>query len=292
MRARILVAGATGSLGGRIASGLLKGGEAVRVLARPNAATGALREQGAEVVTGNLKEPASLAAACAGMEVVITTVTAAKRGDDSLEKVDLEGSRNLIEAARAARVRHFVYVSTLGASPASPMPLMRIKGLTEQTLKTSGLTYTILEPGPFMDVWFPLLIEMPVLSVQPVTLVGESRGRHSFVAERDVAAFAVAAVVGNPAARNATIAIGGPAALTFRDVVKAYEDALGRPIALRSVAPGEPIPGVPPDIAQIATALESFDAVVPMEETARRFGVTLTSAADFARSRLAAVPAH
>ncbi len=292
MRARILVAGATGSLGGRIAGGLLKGGEAVRVLARPTASTLPLREQGAEVATGNLKDPASLRAACAVIDVVITTATATKRGDDTLDNVDLAGNRNLIEAAQAARVRHFIFVSTLGAAPASPMPLMRIKGLTAQTLKASGLTYTILEPGPFMDVWFPLLIEMPVLSVQPVTLVGEARGRHSFVAERDVAAFALAAATGNPTARNATIAIGGPAALTFRDVVKYYEDALGRPIALRSVPPGEPIPGVPPEISQVAAALESFDAVVPMEETARRFGVTLTSAADFARSRLAPVPAH
>ncbi len=292
MRARILVAGATGSLGGRIAGGLLKGGEAVRVLARSSAATGPLREHGAEVATGDLKDPASLRAACAGIDVVVTTATATKRGDDTLENVDLQGTRNLIEAAQATKVRHFVFVSTLGATPASPMPLMRIKGLAEQAVKASGLVYTILEPGPFMDVWFPLLVEVPVLSVQPVTLVGESRGRHSFVAERDVAAFALAAVEGHPAARNATLAIGGPAALTFRDVVKFYEEALGRAIELRSVAPGEPIPGVPPDISQVAAALESFDAIVPMEETARRFGVTLTSAADFARSRLAVVPAH
>ncbi len=292
MRARILVAGATGSLGGRIAGGLLKGGEGVRVLARPGAATGPLREHGAEVATGNLKDPASLRAACAGIDMVITTATATKRADDSLENVDLAGNRNLIEAAQATKVRHFVFVSSLGASPASPIPLMRIKGLTEQAVKASGLTYTILAPGPFMDVWFPMLIEMPVLSVQPVTLVGEGRGRHSFVAEQDVAAFALAAALGNPAARNATIAIGGPTALTFRDVVKYYEEVLGRPITVRSVAPGEPIPGLPPEISRVAAALESFDAVVPMEETARRFGVTLTSAADFARSRLAAVPAH
>jgi len=287
----ILVAGGTGSLGGKIAGGLLRGGEAVRVLARPGSASGALRQAGAEIVPGDLKEPASLARACAGVEAVVTTASASKRGDDSPQNVDLSGSRNLVDAAREAGVRHFVFVSTIGASPESPLPLFRAKALAEQALRASGLEFTILQPAPLMDVWFPLLIEAPLLTGQPVTLVGEARGRHSFVAEQDVAAFARAAL-SHPAARNATIALGGPAALTFREVVRAYEAAAGREVTVRSVAPGDSIPGVPDGVSGIAAALEAFDTVVPMAETAAAFGVTLTSALDFARARLTPVAAH
>jgi NADH dehydrogenase len=130
-----------------------------------------------------------------------------------------------------------------------------------------------------------MLVELPLFSGQPVTLVGESRRRHSFIAEQDVAAFAVAAL-GNPEARNCTLEIGGPEAVTFREVVHAYEAALGRPIEVRSVAPGEPIPGLPEPVWGIAGALESFDNIVPMDELATRYGLSLTSVRSFARARL------
>jgi NADH dehydrogenase len=130
-----------------------------------------------------------------------------------------------------------------------------------------------------------MLVEAPVLAGLPVTLVGGSLRRHAFVAERDVAAFAVAAVR-SPAARNATVVIGGPEALTFRDVVRAYGDAAGREFPIRSVAPGDPIPGVPDAVWAIAAFLETADSVIPMDDTARVFGVRLTSALEFARSRM------
>ncbi|MGI8844098.1 MAG: SDR family oxidoreductase, partial [Gemmatimonadaceae bacterium] len=163
-------------------------------------------------------------------------------------------------------------------------PLFRLKAAVENYLRESGMTYTILQPNAFMDVWFGMLIEMPIHSGMPVTLVGDSKRRHSFVAERDVAAFAVSAV-GHTAARDATILIGGPDAITFCDAVRMYEQALGRTIEVRSVAPGDPIPGLPEPVWGIAAGLESYDSEIPMEETARIYGVPPTSALDFARSR-------
>ena len=100
-----------------------------------------------------------------------------------------------------------ILTSTLAASESSPVPLFRAKAAAEARLRDSGITWTVLQANAFMDVWFGILIEMPLFSGKPVTLVGESRRRHAFVAEQDVAAFAVAAI-DHPAARNATIAIG------------------------------------------------------------------------------------
>jgi len=278
-----LVAGATGSLGGKIVQELRARGHAVRALARNAATIAPLEQAGATVVIGDLKDSATLAPACEGVDAVISTASMSKRGDDTPENLDLRGNQHLIDAARRAGVRHFVLVSTLGASIDSPVPVFRAKAGAEAHLKASGMEYTILQPTAYMDVWFPMLIEMPVSIGQPVTLVGESRRRHSFIAERDVAHFAVAAPA-PPAARNVTLVIGGPDALTFRNVVHAYEEAIGRPIPIRSVAPGAPIPGVAEPVWPIAAALESFDSPVPMEDTSRRFGVSLTSALDFARN--------
>ena len=101
----ILVAGATGELGGAVARLLLAQGKAVRTLARPGSGHEPLRQAGAQVVLGDLKDRASLDAACRGVETVITTANSARRGgEDNPQTVDLEGNRNLIDAAKAAGV--------------------------------------------------------------------------------------------------------------------------------------------------------------------------------------------
>jgi len=282
----ILVVGGTGSVGGRIVDESTSRGDEVRALARSTSDTTALRATGAEIVVGDLKDPSSLERACDGIDVVITTASATKTGDDTIENVDGQGNQNLIAAARAAGVRHFIFVSTIGAAEDSEVAVFRAKGAAERRIMESGMTYTILHANAFMDVWFASLIEMPIRSGMPVTLVGESRRRHSFVTERDVAAFAVAAVR-EPAGQDVIIDVGGPEALTFRDVVRAYEEALGRPIEVRTIAPGEPIPGLPDIASVLAAGLEAFDSVMPMDATARRFGVELTNARAFARGRFA-----
>ena len=239
-----LVAGATGSLGGRIVRELLGRGGRVRALARDRESAAPLEAAGAEVVPGNLKDPPSLRVACRGADLVISTASATRRTDDTPDNVDAQGTINLVDAARQAGVRRFVYVSTLGAAPESPVPAFRAKAAAEAHLKQSGMDYVIVQPDAFMDVWFGMLVEGPIAAGRPVTLVGESRGRHSFIAESDLAKFVVSASL-KPEVSNVIIALGGPEAITFRDAVTAYEAALGTPIDVRSVPPGSVIPGLP-----------------------------------------------
>ena len=282
----ILVAGGTGSLGTRIVLGLRRQGKPVRVLARPTSNVASLREAGAEIATGDLKDPASLARACQGAHGVITTASASRTGDDAIENVDGQGTRNLITASAQAGAGQFVLVSTIGAAVDNPVPVFKAKGEAERQLRGGPMPFTILQPNAFMDVWFGMLIEQAVFSGQPVTLVGEARRRHSFVAEQDVAAYAIASI-GRPDARNSTIAIGGPQPLTLREVVGIYGSLLGREIAVRSVAPGEPIPGLPPPVWGIVAGLESFDSPIPMEQLSQTWGIRPTSARDLVESRLA-----
>lgn len=280
----ILICGATGDLGGAITRMLLAQGKQVRALVRPPSNYQPLAEAGAELVFGDLKDRASLDAACQGIDTVLTTANSARRGgDDNPQTVDLQGNRNLIEAAKAAGVKHFVFVSALIADANSPAPFLAAKGKTEATLISSGMDYTILAPDAFMDFWIAFIVGMPALNGQPVPIVGSGERLHGFIAAGDVAQFAVAAL-GHPAARNQKLLLGGPQGLSYLDAVKVYEKVLGRPVPILRIQPGGPVPGLPPELWGMLAGFDMGDWVVPMEETARTFGVRLTSLDEFARA--------
>lgn len=273
----ILVAGASGSLGGLITRQLLEKGEQVRVLARPTSQVSALVDAGAQRVIGDLKDRASLDAAVNGADVVITTATASQRGgDDTLESVDRQGTRNLIDAAAQAGVHQFIYVSAIGADPASPHELSRAKGENEQALRSSGMPFTIIEANIFMEIWIGAVVGMPLQQGWPVTLIGTAERKHSFISVADVAAFTVASV-GHPSAINQKLPIGGPEAVSWKDIVAAVGRVIGRDIPVNLIGYGESIPGLPPVFTNLMTYGDTFDTIMPMEEMARTFGVQQTS---------------
>lgn len=284
----ILVAGATGAVGGQVARRLLAEGRPVRVLVREGSPYDALVAAGAEPVIGDLKDSRSLAAACRGVEAVVTTANSAGRGGgDTAETVDLQGNRSLIDAARDASVRRFVFTSVLVPDIWRSQPFLHAKLVTEDHLRSSGLEHTILRPTMFMDAWIAMAVLMPLGSGEPVTVGGEGVRKHSFVAAGDVAEFLVS-VVDHPAAANAAIDIGGPEALSWIDVVRRCETILGRPLPVRHVRPGDSVTGLPPDVAAMLAGTDDYDSVVDMTETAATFGVKLTTVDDFLRGALAA----
>ena len=296
----ILVVGATGVLGGLITRRLLDDGKDVRILLRHNSpaeemagqgmATSprSLIDAGAQPVYGDLKDRNSLARSCEGIETVITTANSAMRGgDDTVDTVDRQGNCNLIEAARAAGVKQFIFTSFLGASSDSPVPLFQAKAETEGALRESGMPYTILAPNFMVESWVGMVVGMPLQDRQPVTLVGEGQRQHSLISVRDVAAFAVAAA-GHPAAITQRLALGGPEPVTWRGIVEAFGQVLGQELPVRFVAPGEPIPGRPDIAPPLLAGMETYDSPVPMAETARTFGVQMTPLASTIRGMLGA----
>lgn len=295
----ILIVGATGRVGGAITRQLLEKGMDVRILVRENSPSEQLAPQGlatlaswlidagAEPVYGDLKDEASLHPAVEGIQTVIATAISVLRGgEDNVETVERQGYRRLIDAAAKAGVEHFIFISALGAALDSPSDFMRAKAETEQRLRESGMAYTIVAPTAFIDVWPGMVVGMPVAQGQPATLVGEGRRRHSFISERDVTGFAVAAV-DNPQARNQYLAIGGPEALSWRDVIDTYGRVLGQEIPVNWVQPGEPVPGLPGSMGMMLASFETYDSVVPMEQTAAAYGVSLTTLEDFVRQQMA-----
>ncbi len=273
-----LVVGSTGLLGGMIARRLIGQGAAVRVLVR----SGSSEIAGAAAVTGDLKDRASLDAACLGVTTVVTTANSAQRGgDDNVSSVDGQGNISLIDAAARAGVRHFIFISAAAVDESSPVPLFAAKARAERHLRDSGMSWTIIAPHIFMDVWFPMIIGSALAAGKPVALVGGGRRRHSFIAVEDAAAFTVAAV-DSPAAINQRLVLGGPAGLSWSEVVDQTAAILGGPIATVTIPPGAPIPTLPPPVGQaignLAAGLELQDVVFDTSAAARTFGVTLTPA--------------
>jgi NADH dehydrogenase len=248
----------------------------------------ALIAAGAQPVYGDLKEPGSLEAAVAGVATVITTAnSAARSGEDNPQTVDLGGTRALIEAASAAGVKQFIYTSASTADADSPVPFLAAKGQSERSCMDSGMTYTIVAPHIFMEIWLGMVVIGPALSGQPVTLVGSGDRRHSFIATEDVADFIVAAV-DNPRAANQRLVLGGPEAFSYRDAAAVVGKVSGRPVPVNNVAPGQPLPGLPDFLAANLAAQDTYDMPIEMEQLSVDYGISLTSFESVVRNMIVA----
>jgi NADH dehydrogenase len=237
LQAMILVVGATGFLGRDLCRRLAAAGKPVRALVRhtaDRAKVDELKRSGATLVEGDLKDRASLDAACRGIDTVITTAstTLSRQAGDSIQTVDLEGQMRLVDAAKAAGVRRFIYISySHGIDVACP--LATAKRTVEGHVKQSGMTYTILAPSVFMEIWLSPALGFDATSAQ-ARIYGSGTNPISWISLGDVAQFVVLSV-DHPAARNATLELGGPAALSPLEVVHAFEQAGGRPFTVELV---------------------------------------------------------
>ena len=150
---KALVAGATGKTGYRIVKELVAQGIPVKVLVRDAAKAKELLPPEAEVVIGDVLKPETLMAALDGCTVLLSATGAAPSLDPTGPyKVDFEGTKNLVEAAKVKGIEQFVMVSSLCVSKLlHPLNLFWLilvwKKQAEEYLQKSGLTYTIVRPG-------------------------------------------------------------------------------------------------------------------------------------------------
>src|SRR5438105_4554010 len=218
----ILIVGASGRLGSVVVQHLLAQGKSIRVMTRNPLGLAHLKQQGAEIESGDLRDPASLASACQGVEQVLAAAHALDgKGDNNPQTVDDMGNRHLIDTAKAAGVKHFIFVSVQGASPDSPLEFFRIKYRTEEYLRASGLNFTIIRPSAFMDLWAQL-IGQPILEQGKTTIFGRGNNPINFVAVEDVVRF-VCIAFENSRTRNEVIEVGGPENLTLNQVAEIFE---------------------------------------------------------------------
>lgn len=232
----VMVVGCTGYLGMEICRQLVAGGKKVKGLIRTTSDTAkidTLKQMGVETIIGDIKDRQSLAAAFKNVNSVISTAssTLSRQEGDSIETVDQEGQLNVVDAAKNAGVKHLVFISF---NPiAEEFPLQTAKRKVEESIKNSGLTYTILQPTMFMEVWLSPAIGFDYPNSK-VNIYGEGKNKLSWIAIADVAAFAVASL-DNPNFEDQTVELGGPEALSPLEVVKIFEDSTGKQFDIQHI---------------------------------------------------------
>jgi uncharacterized protein YbjT (DUF2867 family) len=290
----ILVAGATGLVGSEVCRRLVGKGRRVRALVRQTSDVvkkEALEECGATLVTGDLKDPDSLMAACRGATAIISTASAtiSRQSADSIEAVDLEGQLNLVAAAKANRVERFIFVS-YRYDRDNLYPLSSAKQAVERAMQE--LNYTILRSSYFMEIWLSPIIGFDYPNAK-ARILGAGDKQISWISFLDVAEFCVASL-DNPAARRATIEVGGPEPLSLLEVVSIFEQESGRAFALEYV----PVEALRAQVNAAGDSLEKSMAALilqaalgdamDMRPVLAKFPIHLTSVRDHARRVLGA----
>ena len=205
----ILVAGGSGVLGTRLHALLAARGLDVRILSRdPDKARSHVGDR-VQVVAGDVRNPTAVAHAVEGARTVVSAITGFGLARDvSPRSVDWEGNANLIRAAKAAGVEHFVLLSICQAAPDHPIELFRMKHRAEEELRASGLAWTIIRPTAYMETWLGIL-GAPLVESGSTRIFGRGANPINFVSADDVARF-VDLAVADHAMRGATIEVGGP----------------------------------------------------------------------------------
>lgn len=283
-----LVVGATGIVGKRTALRLREAGRAVRAMVRGGSARNEAKNllaAGIEIADAELTRPETLAAACADVENVVSTATSMPHGrDDGLRRVDLEGTLALIESARRAGVKKFVYTSYSG-NICVDSPLETAKRTCEDRLLKSEMQAVILRPSYFMEAWLG-----PALGFDPAKasarICGPGDAKVSYISAFDVAEFAVATTI--EASDPLILEMGGPEALSQLDAVGVFEKTLGKkfkvdyvPLAAleQQYQSSDPLQKT---FGALMLAYAQGDVVAEARANAERFGIRLRSVADYA----------
>jgi NADH dehydrogenase len=231
----ILVTGGTGVVGSSIVAELKKQGQSVAVLGRDAARIERAFGGSVEARAGDVTQPDSLTAAFAGIDTVINAVQfptspiEVPRRGWTFENVDYKGTVNQVDAAKAAGVKRFVYVSAVGADLNGPKHWFRFKAMAEEHLQQSGLEWTIVRPtwiyGPRDSSLNRLLGFTHFLPFLPFFGDGKQDMQPVFVEDvgRVVAQAAMA-----PEAANQLFELGGPEVMSMNQVMQTGLDVMGR----------------------------------------------------------------
>ncbi|WP_448562089.1 SDR family oxidoreductase [Trichothermofontia sp.] len=217
---KILVVGATGTLGRQVTRRALDEGHQVRCLVRSQRRAAFLKEWGAELVSGDLTLPETLPPALQGIEVVIDAATTRATDSLSVKAVDWDGKVALIQAAKAANIDRYIFFSILDAEQYSQVPLMAIKHCTELFLAESGLNYTVLRLSGFLQGLIGQYA-IPILEQQAVWITSDVAPM-AYMDTQDIAKFALRAL-SVPETVNRTFPVVGTRAWSGYEIIRLCE---------------------------------------------------------------------
>jgi len=215
---KVLVLGATGTVGGAVTAGLLQGGASVAALTRSEDKAKSL-PAGVEPRIGDLNEPFEVGNAFKGVDALFLL--------NAVSNTELQEGLFALEWAKAHGVKKIVYLSVQYTERAAHLPHFGSKAAIEIAIKQSGIDYAILQPNNFYqnDYWFKDVILQHGIYPQPIGSTGIER-----VDVRDIADAGVKALEGGAGGRE-TYVLAGPEANTGEATAASWSKHLGRTIA-------------------------------------------------------------
>lgn len=273
----ILVTGANGYLGNNIVKKLVAQGKSVRAMVRDEDKTkkrlGDLASK-IEIIKADVNDKDSLKRAVAGVDAVIHLVAIAiEKGGATYEKVNYEGTVNVVDAAVAAGVKRFINMSQNGASSQVPYRFLKSKGMAQEYVAAHAVSWTALRPsaifGP-QDEFFNTFARL--LKVTPLVfpLVGGGKAEFQPVSVHDVTEAAVRSL-DDDATIGKELELGGPEVLNLGEIERRIIKAVGAwrllvpaPVALlrpavwvmERVLPGSPVTSSLLDLLAVRNTVE------------------------------------
>ncbi|MBI1870580.1 MAG: complex I NDUFA9 subunit family protein [Chlamydiae bacterium] len=218
----ILLTGSTGFLGQNLLPHLKEKGYAVRCLIRQNSSTECLKNFCEDKVIGDILDESSLKYSMRGIDTVIHLAGIRMEiGNVNFESIFYLGTRHIVDVAKAAGVKRFIFLSTFGARPKAKSRFHHYKWLAEEYLKHSGLKYTVLRPtiiyGPhdhFVTKWMRKLKNLPI-----VPILGRGKNLIQPIGVEDVIQCILKSLT-DPTKEGITYELAGPDRLSFREIVR------------------------------------------------------------------------
>jgi uncharacterized protein YbjT (DUF2867 family) len=228
----ILVTGSPGNIGTPLAQQLLEQGRKIRLMVRnpkkEDQVVADLRSRGAEVVQGDFSDPASLPPCFTGVESAFLLVPVAQE--------TAEWKNNFIRAAEENGVERIVNLSVSGASSSSPVALFRWHWEAEQTLESSGIAWTHLQPTDLAR--FNIRSILPTVQAEGVFYSTVGEGRVALVDEEDVAEVAAMALT-EEGHEGKKYVLTGPKAVSYPEMADALAGKLGKPVKYIDIDPAQ-----------------------------------------------------
>ncbi|HLO86882.1 MAG TPA: SDR family oxidoreductase [Nostocaceae cyanobacterium] len=211
-----LVTGATGGIGRRVVRSLRQQGKPVRAFVRLTSRYSELEHRGADIFIGDLIRERDIQKACQGVQYIVS----AHGSDSDALSLDYRANIELIDQAKANGVKHFVFISVLGADRGyEDAPVFKAKRAVEQHLQASGLDYTIFRPAGLASNLLPLAERFRDTGLY--LMIGDPKNRTSIVSTDDLAKMIVDAFTVADA-RNQILPAGGPEILLRGDIPKIF----------------------------------------------------------------------
>jgi uncharacterized protein YbjT (DUF2867 family) len=228
----ILVTGSPGNIGTPLAQQLLEQGRKIRLMIRnpkkEDQVVADLRSRGAEVVQGDFSDPASLPPCFTGVESAFLLVPVAQE--------TAEWKNSFIRAAEESGVERIVNLSVSGASSSSPVALFRWHWEAEQTLESSGIAWTHLQPTDLAR--FNIRSILPTVQAQGAFYSTVGQGRVALVDEEDVAEVAATALT-EAGHQGKKYVLTGPKAVSYPEMAEALASKLGKPVKYIDIDPAQ-----------------------------------------------------